>query len=213
MRYWFKESLKLFFTAEKKEIISFFLGVIILFIGCYLKAPQLENVYTIGILTMLTMVCRYNFVADYIISLDIKNLITNKNIIAYIVSKNILSFLITFFTMSTIFLLQFVITNKLFSINYYLRLTILGICVISLNNIIFIFHNKPSKLRSNNYSVKQNIKLGFKDLIESLPSLIIVFGIYYFNRYFYTISFYQCVLVLVFSIILLKIKLVSLLND
>ena len=205
--YWLKQSIKLFFNAEKKEICSFFFGVLVLLVGFRLNAPKLESEYTIIILTIVTMICRYNFVADYIAKSDMDNLHKEGKVVSYIISKNVFSIMLTFSIVSISSVIYFLIGKINLEVNYYITLFSLGICIVALNNLILIFHNKPSELRSNDYKAVKNVELGFKDLIESLPSLMIVFFIYFFNKYCYNVYVYQAIVIWILSIIMLDIKL------
>ncbi|WP_029452162.1 hypothetical protein [Clostridium algidicarnis] len=210
--YWLKQSIKLFFYAEKKEICSFFFGVLVLLVGFRLNAPKLEAEYTIIILTIVTMACRYNFVADYIAKSDMDNLCKKGKVVSYIVSKNVFSITLTFSIVFISSVIYFFIRKTNLAVDYYITLLNLGVCTVALNNLILIFHNKPSELRSNDYKMVKNVELGFKDLLESLPSLIIVFLIYYFNKYCYNVYIYQGIVIWILSIIMLDIKLKSLIN-
>lgn len=202
--YWFKENTKLFFQTMKKEIIAFFSGVLILFIGFRIKAPKLYTGYALAVLVLLSMACRYNYVADYILKSDMKNLYINKKTVSYILGKNIFSFILTFSIVFIVFIVNILMPQISLGANYYINIIKLGLCIIAFNNIILIFHNKSSELRSNDYPPIKNIELGFKDLIESLPSLVIVFCVYFFNMYFYEITMYEAIATWIFSIIILN---------
>ena len=204
---WIKENIKLFFGVGKKELISFFIGILILLIGFKIKAPQLNDTYIVIILVFLTMICRYNFVADYIYISDMRNLRINKNYGMYILAKNIFSLNIVAFIVFIVSLANFIITGHVNSLVYYLTLLNLGISIIMFNNFIFIFHNKPSELRDNEYSAIKNIELGYKDLIESAPSLISVALVFLFYKYIGLRSIIYTIIAWIFSVIFLRMKL------
>ncbi|MPQ45354.1 hypothetical protein, partial [Clostridium tarantellae] len=124
--YWFKESFKLFFSATKKELLSLFCGTLVLLVGFLLNAPEFKIGYAISILILLTMMCRYNFVADFIIDSDLQNLKKNKKFFSYIISKNIFSFLLTFIIVFLVFTINLLITKTTFSQDYYLNLIYCG---------------------------------------------------------------------------------------
>lgn len=205
--YWIKENLKLFFGVGKKELISFFIGILILLIGFKIKAPQLNDTYIVIILVFLTMICRYNFVADYIYISDMRNLRRNKNYVMYILTKNIFSLTVVTFIVFIVSLTNFIITGHINSLSYYLTLLNLGINIITFNNFIFIFHNKPSELRDNEYSAIKNIELGYKDLIESTPSLISVALVFVLYKYVGLELITYNIVAWIVSIILLSMKL------
>ena len=204
---WIKENIKLFFGVGKKELISFFIGILILLIGFKIKAPQLNDTYIVIILVFLTMICRYNFVADYIYISDMRNLRINKNYGMYILAKNIFSLNIVAFIVFIVSLANFIITGHVNSLVYYLTLLNLGISIIMFNNFIFIFHNKLSELRDNEYSAIKNIELGYKDLIESTPSLISVALVFLFYKYVGLGSIIYTIIAWIFSVVFLRMKL------
>lgn len=180
--------------------------------GFRLNAPKLEAEYTIIIFTILTMACRYNFVAEYIAKFDVDNLHKEGKVVLYIISKNVFSIMLTFAIVFISSVIYFFIRKTNLAVDYYITLFSLAICIGALNNLILIFHNKASELRSNDYSVVENVELGFKDLLESLPSLIIVFFTYFFNKYCYNVYVYQGIVIWILSIIMVDIKLKSLIN-
>jgi len=197
-------NIKQFFDATLKEILALVLGLALIFLMLRLDLPDFNTGYMLGILMLVTMVCRYNFVAEYIIKEDFIELKKNKATLKYIISKNIISLFLVVMLVFIVFLLEIIITRSSLSYEFYFSSLVLATFIIAFNNIIFMFSNKSVELRSNEFEVSTNIQLGFKDLISSLPSIFSVFIVFYFNQYVYTINIYNALMMQIMSIILLN---------
>lgn len=201
--YWLKEVLKIF-SKNKKDWATLFFGMLFLSLMVYFKSPNMISLQTIIILIILTSINRYNFVSDYILKSDMDKLRKNKNIISYIFSKNLFSFGIIILFVFCELIGIWAIDGSLAKSRYYITIIVLSLCVLAIDNIVFIFLNKPSKLTSKELTSEENIKIGLKDLAESLPSIILVVIIYFINKNFYEINLGIAIIFWGISVIFLR---------
>jgi len=201
------KNIRRFFYATIKEIISLVGGLILIFLLLRLHDPTFIDGYMLGILMLVAMVCRYSFVSEHIIKEDFIELRKTKYIFKYIIFKNIFSLSLVGVLVFIVALLEIIITKEVLSYEFYFSNLVLAIFIVAINNIIFIFNSKPLELRTNEFDASTNIQLGFKDLINSLPCVLSVFIIFYFNKYLYNINMYNAVTTEMMSIILLNITL------
>lgn len=204
---WFKTNVINFFNNSLKEICALTVGLVFMLFAFRFNVPTWDNVFIFIVLLLLSSVIRYNFVAQEILIKDMKKLSEEKKIISYILSKNIFSFLLTLVILAITCIILFIFNNSLVSYNLLINIFILSIFIISFENIIFMFRNKPVELRDNNFSAIKNIELGYKDLIDSIPSIISTIIVTLFNVYIVSPNIYQAFVTLIMSVILLNLKL------
>ncbi|NLZ35220.1 MAG: hypothetical protein GX889_10035 [Clostridiales bacterium] len=203
------KNIKRMFDYNIKEFLVLSGGVTLIFLLARLDNPEFIDGYMIAILITISMIGRYNFISEHIIKEDSIELKKNKSTLKYIISKNLITLFLVIILVFIVFLLEFIITKATLSYEFYFKSLILSILTIAFNNIIFMFNNKPEKSRSAEFDEWTNISLGFKSLINSLPSILTVFIILYFNKYLYNINMYDALIVEIMSIIFLNLNLKS----
>lgn len=203
------KNIKQIFDYKIKEFLALSGGLTLIFLLTRLDTPDFIDGYMLAILITISMMGRYNFVSDHIVKEDSIYLKKHKATLKYIIIKNIVTLFFVMILVFIVFLLEFIITKATLSYEFYFKSLILSILTMAFNNIIFMFNNKPEKSSSAEFDEWTNIVLGFKSLINSLPSILIVFIILYFNKYLYNINMYDALIVEIMSIILLNFKLKS----
>ncbi|ATD54803.1 hypothetical protein [Clostridium chauvoei] len=201
------KNIKQIFDYKIKEFLALSGGLTLIFLLTRLDNPEFIDGYMIAILITISMIGRYNFVSEHIVKEDYIYLKKYKATLKYIISKNIVTLLLVISLVFIVFLLEFIITRATLSYEFYFESLILSILTIAFNNISFMFNNKTEKSTSDKFDEWTSIVLGFKSLINSLPSILIVFIILYFNKYLYNINLYDALIVEIMSIILLNFKL------
>lgn len=203
------KNIKQIFDYKIKEFLALSGGLTLIFLLTRLDTPDFIDGYMLAILITIFMMGRYNFVSDHIVKEDSIYLKKHKATLKYIIIKNIVTLFFVMILVFIVFLLEFIITKATLSYEFYFKSLILSILTMAFNNIIFMFNNKPEKSSSAEFDEWTSIVLGFKSLINSLPSILIVFIILYFNKYLYNINMYDALIVEIMSIILLNFKLKS----
>ncbi|WP_066675788.1 hypothetical protein ACT1UF_13065 [Clostridium septicum] len=203
------KNIKQIFDYKIKEFLALSGGLTLIFLLTRLDTPDFIDGYMLAILITISMMGRYNFVSDHIVKEDSIYLKKHKATLKYIIIKNIVTLFFVMILVFIVFLLEFIITKATLSYEFYFESLILSILTMAFNNIIFMFNNKPEKSSSAEFDEWTSIVLGFKSLINSLPSILIVFIILYFNKYLYNINMYDALIVEIMSIILLNFKLKS----
>lgn len=203
------KNIKQIFDYKIKEFLALSGGLTLIFLLTRLDTPDFIDGYMLAILITISMMGRYNFVSDYIVKEDSIYLKKHKATLKYIIIKNIVTLFFVMILVFIVFLLEFIITKATLSYEFYFESLILSILTMAFNNIIFMFNNKPEKSSSAEFDEWTSIVLGFKSLINSLPSILIVFIILYFNKYLYNINMYDALIIEIMSIILLNFKLKS----
>ncbi|MEN8435401.1 hypothetical protein NX821_002609 [Clostridium septicum] len=203
------KNIKQIFDYKIKEFLALSGGLTLIFLLTRLDTPDFIDGYMLAILITISMMGRYNFVSDHIVKEDSIYLKKHKATLKYIIIKNIVTLFFVMILVFIVFLLEFIITKATLSYEFYFESLILSILTMAFNNIIFMFNNKPEKSSSAEFDEWTSIVLGFKSLINSLPSILIVFIILYFNKYLYNINMYDALIIEIMSIILLNFKLKS----
>ncbi|AYE33837.1 MAG: hypothetical protein E6940_11880 [Clostridium septicum] len=203
------KNIKQIFDYKIKEFLALSGGLTLIFLLTRLDTPDFIDGYMLAILITISMMGRYNFVSEHIVKEDSIYLKKHKATLKYIISKNLVTLFLVMILVFIVFLLEFIITKATLSYEFYFKSLILSILTMAFNNIIFMFNNKPEKSSSAEFDEWTSIVLGFKSLINSLPSILIVFIILYFNKYLYNINMYDALIVEIMSIILLNFKLKS----
>lgn len=203
------KNIKQIFDYKIKEFLVLSGGLTGIFLLTRLDTPDFIDGYMLAILITVSMIGRYNFVSDHIVKEDYIYLKKYKATLKYIIIKNIVTLFFVMILVFIVFLLEFIITKATLSYEFYFKSLILSILTMAFNNIIFMFNNKPEKSSSAEFDEWTSIVLGFKSLINSLPSILIVFIILYFNKYLYNINMYDALIIEIMSIILLNFKLKS----
>lgn len=203
---WLFKTVNNFFNATFKEIISLLIGLTFCFVGLRYKLPNWSNVYIFAVLILLSSLLRYNFVGDSVQKNDFEDLSKNRNILSYILGKCFFSYALTILIIFVHSLILFFLNSSLINIDLFKTLLILGLLVVAYENIIFIFHNKGVKLRSNDFSTAENIDLGFKDLIDSIPSIVSTILLVLFYVYVGLPSWYSAIILFLASVIFLHTK-------
>lgn len=203
------KNIKQIFDYKIKEFLALSGGLTLIFLLTRLDTPDFIDGYMLAILITISMMGRYNFVSEHIVKEDSIYLKKHKATLKYIIIKNIVTLFFVMILVFIVFLLEFIITKATLSYEFYFKSLILSILTMAFNNIIFMFNNKPEKSSSAEFDEWTSIVLGFKSLINSLPSILIVFMILYFNKYLYNINMYDALIVEIMSIILLNFKLKS----
>ena len=203
------KNIKQIFDYKIKEFLALSGGLTLIFLLTRLDTPDFIDGYMLAILITISMMGRYNFVSEHIVKEDSIYLKKHKATLKYIISKNLVTLCLVMILVFIVFLLEFIITKATLSYEFYFKSLILSILTMAFNNIIFMFNNKPEKSSSAEFDEWTSIVLGFKSLINSLPSILIVFIILYFNKYLYNINMYDALIVEIMSIILLNFKLKS----